>query len=185
VTIQEIKTVWSNAAGLPGYTTMYGVPAGFSLPAVRTFFDALKTLIPAGITIQVPSVGNLINEQTGQITGDWVAAPSTVVTGTFAGAYEAPVGAVVNWMTSSFLAGRRLRGRTYLVPLQGSTTTGQLSGAAQAVIQAAATAFVTAQSGSLLVWGRPKEDPHVDGSIGAVTTALVPDLIAILRSRRD
>jgi hypothetical protein len=90
----------------------------------------------------------------------------------------------VDWITDTITNRRRLRGRTFLVPIAGNAyqTNGTLYDSARTALQTAATAFVAAQSTSFVIYHRGTGS---DGSNGLVTSAFVPDMIAVLRSRRD
>lgn len=167
------------------------------IDAVRAFWDATKAHLPTGLTINVPNVGDSIDEENGHLDGTWSVgtAPSPVV-GTGAGAYAGNAGAVIHLLTAGFVAGRRVRGRWFFVPLLGSSydTSGSLSTAAQTLLDASATALVTAFAGDMVVWARPfpgrDASPGVPavparaGSIHPVVDVNVPDLAVSLRSRR-
>jgi hypothetical protein len=82
--------------------------------------------------------------------------------------------------------GRRLRGRTFLVPLGSTfyTTDGTPIETARTNIAAAAAVLIANTGGPPLgVWRRPS--PSGVGVLGVATTASVPDKAAVLKSRRD
>jgi hypothetical protein len=185
MTMNRVRVLWQNWPGAPGYTNHYVGSAVLAQSAIRTFYDALKANIPTGLTIQVPSTGDQVNEATGAITGVWSGAVQAVVTGTAVGVYAGPVGACVNWRTGNIINGRRPMGRTFIVPLSQASfeTNGTLSAAALALIQAAATQLITDLAGELKVWHRP--NTAGPGANVTVLTAQVPDMGAVLRSRRQ
>jgi len=154
---------------------------------MRTFFDAVKAHLPGGSDVKVQRLYQVINDLNGNITGEAnLAADPTVVNGT-AGpiAYAGPAGACINWETGHFNAnGRRVRGRTYLVPLVNAyETDGSLSAAALGTVAAAASAAIGG-TGSLGVWTRPTPGGS-DGTFNLAISALVKDKAAVLTSRRD
>lgn len=186
-TLYKVTALWQNWPGAPGYSNFYATEgSGVSIvtDGVRAFFDAVKGLIPSGITITVQPSGDTINDANGVINGSWTVDPApAVVTGGSPGTWAGNAGAVVTWRTNGVVGTRRVRGRTFLVPLGSSVyDSNGLTSAAIATLQGAATALVTAASGSLAVWSRPTVQRS--GSAHLITAATVPDLSASLRSRR-
>jgi len=189
----RINASWQNWPGAPGLTTFYQDPA-VAQPnpgAVRSFFNSLISYLPPGLTVTVASSGDLIEEDRGTLAGTWSATPApTVVTGIGTGAYAGNAGAVVHWLTSTVVRTRRLRGRSFIVPLVNTAYdgSGSLSTAFMTQLQSAADGLVNATPGHLVVWNRPikaKGQPAtVLGSKGPVIGARVPDLAVSLRSRR-
>lgn len=200
--IVRVNVAWQNWPGAPGVSTFYlSAPAlQANVDSIRTFFNACAGLLPSGMTITVPASGDLINDVDGKITGSWtVATPPAVVTCTAAGQYAGNAGAVVHWLTGSVLGGRRVRGKTFMVPLVSAyEANGSLLASAITTLQNAANALVTATSPNLRVFSRPvaahtKYDektgqptnvPGRNGSNYPVSSAKIPDLAISLRSRR-
>jgi hypothetical protein len=190
----RISVAWQGWAGAPGVTQLYMDPVAAlqgPVDAVRTFFAAVAGLIPSGITFTVPNSGDLIEAVDGKISGSWSSPTAPLlVTASGTGTYAGNAGAVVHWLTQRVVDGRRLRGRTFLVPLAGAAydSTGSLATAANTTFSNAATALVTNAGGSMLVWNRPRKGtplvPARVGSSGVVFSARVPDLAVSLRSRR-
>jgi hypothetical protein len=190
------RTVLTGGAIGQGVATMYFLDMSTAVPSVKDFWTALAPAMPVGISIQVESAGDVIEDTTGEIIDAWTR-PSVSALGTSGGSnYSAPSGAVVRWNTATILDGRRLRGRTFVVPLAsgGYDTDGTIGGTTLSPILIAAEALVTSQSSSFVIWHRPfagapavpprPARPAHDGGNGLVTNALVPDRVAILRSRR-
>lgn len=180
--VNQYRCQWDGLRGMPGVSTFYS--SGLDPTALQaklvTFFTAIKQYIPNGMTITVPNSGSIVNVETGQNTGLWSAGTPTIIAGTHAGAYAAPSGFVVNWNTSVFRSGRRVRGKTFIVPAgiaiydtDGSMGTTQLT-----PIRAAA-ANVPGGTTPLVVYSRKT------ASVATCTTADVPDKVVVLRSRRD
>lgn len=186
-TLYKVTALWQNWPGAPGYTNFYGTEgSGVSLltDGVRAFFDAIKALIPSGITITVQPSGDTINDTNGNINGAWTVDPApAIVTGSGTGTYAGNAGGVVTWRTNGVVGTRRVRGRSFLVPLASSNfDTNGLGAGAINTLQTAANGLVTAAGGTLAVWSRPTT--LRSGSSHLVTAATVPDLAASLRSRR-
>ena len=190
----RVRSVWSGFSGAPGYTNHYfgttdPLLAGASLACadVRAFWNAIASQFPDDVQINVETAVQIVEDSTGVVEDELTAAATAAVNGSGSGSYAAPVGASVEWRSSDFVNGRRVKGRTYLVPLLGSAfeTDGTLSGTPLSSIQAAASGLVAAAS-NMVVWHRPT-DPGTssDGSLHLVATANVSDRAAVLRSRRD
>lgn len=184
MTLNRVRVLWQNFPGSPGYTNHYVGSLVTAQTAIRTFYQSVNTLFPAGLTIQVPSSGDQINEATGQIVGAWTGAAQAVVTSVGSGNYSGATGACINWRTALLVAGRRPMGRTFLVPLTVASydTGGTLSTPTLTQIQGAATQLITDLAGELKIFSRPR--PTIAGVGATVVSAQVPDMAAVLRSRR-
>lgn len=182
--IYRVRSVWTGFVGAPGVTTMYFLDVATALASVHTFWTDIHSHIPNVVHIQVEPTGDILDDATGDLVDTWVSEPVAVVDCTGTDNYAAPAGAIVNWLTSTIANHRRLRGRTYLVPLSNTEydPDGSINGGTVAAIQAAADAFIASQSASFVVWHRGTGS---DGSSGLVTSAHVPDFTAVLTSRRD
>lgn len=190
----RLRVSWQNWPGAPGLSTFYFLqaPTQAEVDAVRTFFNALAALIPSGLTITVPNSGDIFTGDNGGLTDVWsVPTAPAVVTGTGAGVYAGNAGAVVHWLTTGVVNGRRVRGRTFLVPLIGSaySTSGAILASALTTITGAATAYATSGDANRVVWSRPYVDPKGikpsrPGSISSITGTRVPNLAVSMRSRR-
>lgn len=169
----------------PGVMTFFHSGAGAGLTAAAlAWLNNLKANFPDDVTFTVPSGGDLINEVTGALSGSWSASGGGVVTGTNTGAFQVGTGIRVKWATSGIVAGRRVRGATFLVPAAGLCfdTSGRLGPATIAAINTANSTFLTAVSPDLCIWSRPT--PTRSGSHAAITGASVPATGTTLRSRR-
>lgn len=191
--ITRITAQWVGFRGAPGYSNFFfddalldeGSVTAAAL-AVRDFFQAARSHIPNGTNINVQATADILDETSGQITSVVDFAQPAVVTGLADAQYSAASGAVVNWNTQDYINGRRVRGRTFLVPLstEAYDTNGDLTGETLTAIRDGANALVTAVlNAPLCVWHRPVNG--AGGSAHVVSSATVPDMAAILRSRRD
>jgi hypothetical protein len=188
MSIDRVTVLWSGFPGAPGYTRFYtdpsvGVPP---LADYQAFFTGIADRIPSSVTIQVQSTGDTLDEQTGAITGSWSEAAQTAIVGTGSGAYAAASGAHINWRTATLVNGRRLKGRTFLVPLYGGAydSDGTIAATVLTDLRTNLATLVAAVGGGLqVVWHRPVNGAN--GSIGDMTSADIPDKAAVLRSRRD
>lgn len=191
--ISRITAVWSGFTGAPGYTSFHFAAFGggdvmdAEVARVRAFFSQLNPILPSSVRVQVQQETEVIDETTGVLI-DYGAAsdPVTVVEGNGGNSYSAPSGGLVSWNTGTVVNGRRLRGRTFVVPLATAAyqEDGTLTPVAVAALEDAAEALIGDGSGpQLVVWSRPNNGGA--GATGVVTGYRVPDLAAVLRSRRD
>lgn len=200
VAILRGKVNWSGFPGAPGYTVFHASTFQVEFSdgatalrnAMNNFMVAISNNLPNNVMVTPEAEVEMIEDTTGELLNSFTTAPIAGTQGTGGLAYSGPTGAVVNWRTSTIRRGRRMRGRTFLVPLANASyeNDGSLTAAARADIQAAADTFIADVGTELLVYGRPTPSttanpgPHADGTTGVVTSAQVPDLAAVLRSRR-
>lgn len=184
--ILKVVSLWTGFIGAPGYTTLYfASPSPPPLAAVRAWFQGMSGVLPTVVTIQVQGVGDVVDDGTGVITGSWSAPAPAAVVGAVGGVYAAPSGLVCNLTTATIVNGRRVRGRSFIVPIAGSANQADGSLAPGTVTSMGTTnaTFLAATAGQLIVWHRP-----VDGAGGEsapVTNIVTPDKACVLRSRRD
>lgn len=200
VQIMRVTSRWEGFTGSPGFTVMHfrdfdtegaitPAQASAALERVRAFWDGIKASIPSAVRIQPLGEVEILEDSDGSLQ-DVVTAGSVpvAIAGTSAGVVAGPAGAVVNWRTSAIRNGRRIRGRSFIVPL-GATAyeaNGSLAPAAHTAFNAAAQALA-ASTGTpdLGVYSRPSGPGATDGQWAVVTGYSVPDKVAVLRSRRD
>jgi hypothetical protein len=192
-TLQRVRVTWSGFPGGPGVSTFYfSTLTTAYLTALRTFYNALVAMLPNTCSIQVAGSGDTISDVDGKINGVWSNTPPSVVTGTSASGYAAPVGVLVRWESAGIVNGHHVRGKTYIVPAVNIyEANGTIVAANLTTISGAAATLLTAVGSDMKVWARPFDtdpvDPakHRDGSSYAITSATVPDKAVVLRSRRD
>lgn len=182
----RLRTLWSGPPVVgEGVSTFYldEGASGF-LSDFHTFWAAVGNRVPTGITWTTPNTGDLVDINTGELTGTWTDGSSSSVSSSGAGAYAAGVGARFTWPTSGIRNGRRVRGSTFLVPLVTSCyqADGTIDGAVWTSLSSAAGALYTGTAPALRVWSRP-----VNGAGGQSNTVIgsaLPDKVSWLRSRR-
>lgn len=195
--LYRMRTLLTGFNGGPGVSTMYFLDTATAVASVHTFWDAVKTYMADAVNIQVDAQGDVIEDTSGTITGAWGATPVAAINCSGSGTVAPAQGVQAKWLTSTILDGRRLRGRTFLVPTTTTlfTSSGEVSSVPLAAIATAAQNLVTAQSASFVVWHRPRPARAADGSRPAVTERTgghglvtghsVPVKPVVLRSRRD
>jgi hypothetical protein len=190
------RALWTGFSGAPGYTNFYWELAP-SLPMMLKFFQAIAYALPRQVTITVDAGGDVFNTETAELTGGWNAPVGGIVPGSGdPGPYSGASGIVVDWLAGqTVIRGRRLQGRTYFVPLVSGAYDG--SGALQPAVRQkflleAGNMFGNVDN-QMAVWSRPapahttkrgKVWPAHPGIAGTVTDIRVPNIAAVLRSRR-
>lgn len=170
---------------MPGVSTFYALPAATTACTdLRTFFEAIKAYFHTSLTITVPTNGDSIESTTGALTGGWSRTSGAPTAGSSSADWAAGVGCRVQWNTTGILRGRRVKGATFLAPMQVGLfdSNGTLKSAAFTVINGAAGTL--AATTSLIVWSRPSTPGGSDGAYSTITTATLPDRVTSLRSRR-
>lgn len=199
-TILRVKLRWTGLPGGNGYSMFHmrdfsaGEPtvadANSAIGRIDMFASAIKGLLPPVVTLEVESECEVLEETTGQMQTvlGGTSLGSMVGTASSVAGYSAPAGAVISWSTPGVRNGRRVRGRTFLVPLSNEVwdTDGSLKSGALATINGAATTLRGASgTPDIGVWARPSGPGATDGIWYAVTGHRVPDMAAVLRSRRS
>lgn len=198
--ILRVKLRWAGFGGAPGYSIFHfrdfdgaGDQNGFAQGAadrVRTFANDIKGLLPYQATLTVEPDVEVIEDTNGQLV-DVVSVTPPIVVNSVATAgmnMNAAVGAVITWRTQLIRNGRRIRGRTFLVPLVSATFTdaGVIAANNLAQLNVAANSLRNATgSPDLGVYARPSGPGATDGMWAAVTSHSIPAVGAVLRSRRD
>lgn len=188
------RALWNGFSGAPGYTNWYydysaGTPAD-ATQALRTmydFFNVLKASLPTDVIVSFPLDLAIMDSSSGQQTSQVTAgAMPGEITGTGAGSYSAPSGAVIRWTTGAYKNGRQVRGRTFLVPLVASAYDGDgtLGSGTVTTLQTAATGSVSTGGLPRVVFSRPAAGGG-SGSFAVITGGFAVDKACVLRSRRD
>jgi hypothetical protein len=145
--------------------------------------DTWKDPIPAGIVLTYPGVGDVVQIDTGIVDATWTATPPATTVGVGAGAYAGRVGVCVNWITGSVIGRRRLRGRTFCVPIIGANfeADGTIGSTVLSNFRANAATLVTAAATNFKVWHRPIGG--TGGLVSDVVASTVADRPQVLTSR--
>lgn len=195
VAIYRYKFTWSVFAGAPGYTSFYALtdapPQQLADDAHQFFVTALGgggpiTALPENLKITGDAYVSELDDSTGDEQTQLQVTVPPLISGLGSSPYASPTGACVTWNTNTFIKGRRLRGRTFLVPLSGFAydLTGSLSDTFLTNLRLAATNYISSPTAPC-IWHRPTTRGGVDGSAHAVITSVVGDRASVLRSRRD
>lgn len=156
--------------------------------AMRTFLSSSYSAggkLPNGCLITFPTVVDTIEATNGQLLSTTPITQPVQITGSDTGPYAAVAGACVTWRTGDFVGGKRVRGRTFLVPVGalGMQNNGTLDDNTVTAIVAAGTALVAAAP-EFVIWRRPTSVGAANGSTHLVAAATCSDRAAYLTSRR-
>lgn len=198
--IARVKMRWSGFNGAPGYSVFHlrdfvssdGTPPDHNAAATKIddFALGVSSYLPNGVSVQVMSDIEVIDEATGNLIDVKTITAKAVRNGTATAGttYAAAVGGVITWRTGLVVRNRRVRGRTFLVPFASTAfeSNGTLSTATVNGLTTLGNAMIN-QTGAadLGIWSRPTVAGASDGVWAAVTSFSVPDMSAVLRSRRD
>lgn len=198
--IIRIKVNWTGLQGGNGYTNLHFEPIPESDPISQTIVDAAVTKVQAFLTSCKPYLPPYcftgidaqvteLDEVTGAIQAFWTATPAAAVAGTSVnGSHSAVSGLCINWSTGGVRNSRRVRGRTFIVPLgaSGLDVNGTIDNTALGNLRTAATTLaVDSANVRLVVWVRPNPVIPIDGGAYDVVSASISDKAAYLTSRRD
>lgn len=197
--ILRVKINWTGFIGAPGYTNLYFsefVSEGYTqaiadgaVSKASTFATQLRDYLPAAVTVGVDPTVEIVQSDTGDLVGFFSTTPAAAGPGALTGTYSAASGACISWGTNGVRNGRRVRGRTFIVPLGGTAyeNNGTLAPAAVSALTSYANALKnnTTAPGDFGVWSRPSTPTANDGVWFAAETVSVKDKAAVLRSRRD
>jgi len=182
--------------GAPGLMTIYfetplqNTAAATRVVAnVRTYMNSpLASYWPSSVNAQVSGDVDVIDAATGAITDTLSVTPPAIVNGAGTAAF-APVStaALLRLITSTYIAGRRVRGRVFISPLTPATigTDGNLdAGAAVDLGDRMGYLEDLLDAGDFtVVWHRPKGG--AGGQACRVTSTTAGLKMAVLTSRRD
>ena len=170
----------------PGISTFYlsgAVTAGWPA-ALVTYFNAMKGFFPAGITWVVPGVVDIIDVATGELTGANAPGGGGTI-GSSGGAvdFKPGVGARVRWATSGIVAGRKVTGTTFWVPVASAEIpNGVPSVSLSSTGTSSANTYKSTAGIVPAIYSRPT--PSRAGSIHPITSASISTTLTWLRSRR-
>lgn len=180
----RVRTEMNGAPGTPYLSTMFFdapdlTTADDAQSAVHDFWDGLKGLISAGLTMLVLPEVDLVDPATGNVL-ETSSTPTTLITSTGNATLPAATQGLIRWRTGVFVAGREVRGRTFVPRLANDA---QLNGVpSTAFITAGNTEgaqLIAAPGPNFCVWSRST------GTVAVVSSASTWNQFAVLRSRRD
>ena len=187
--LNRLVLTWSGPQVVGGgVTVMHFEGAEGAVPdcaAIKAAWEAMATSIPSGVTITVPNSGDVIEDTTGLLVDVWTGTGGGTVAGSGPSNSFSGVGACISWLTGGIVNGKRLRGRTFVVPLCAGVADLDGTITASTMTQLGTLANALQASGGLAVWHRPTTAGGSDGTSYGVLSNRVRDKAAFLSSRRD
>lgn len=211
----RVRAVSSGWQGAPGLSTFYfdestegsldqAEQAADCAGRVQAAFGATTNLYPTLWRLDVAAVVDVLDPATGALQASIGISPPATVAGMEGAAFgAAAAGLCVNWLTDTIrppapgYSARRVRGRTFLVPMNnGGDTNGTPTEAHRGGAEGMFVQLQSPPTGSGLfgVWSRPQigrvASPGVearagrDGVFSVATGVKVADQYAVLTSRR-
>lgn len=150
--------------------------------ALRAFLNTFAAQYPPGTSWSFPSESATINPSTGEVTQWNVLTPPATINGSASGSYAAGVGFRVDWLSTGIQNGRRVKGRTYIVPAVTFESNGTVTESVRTSALTAAGNLITALNTAghdLVVYSKVAQAAY------PVQGALVPDRVAWLRTRKS
>lgn len=198
--VYRVTAVWNGFQGAPGYTKLSFLDLTTDTnrnaagAAVKAWFGAFTSYLLNSWNVLVQPTIQEFDQQTGTLIGEAVmTTPPTATLGILTPtAFAGGSGVCVSWKTTYFFLGRRVQGRTFMVPFVGPfDIDGTLNTSFINTANTANTTLINATNAELAVWAKtwniplPGQPRVQTGGIAApVTTAVVKDMASQLRSRR-
>lgn len=194
MSVYRVKIRWTGFTGAPGYTILHfdapteptqaGADAAHA--AAHAFTIDLASNLPAAVRLLVEQAVEVIDQTTNQLETIFTATSRAAFNGSGTGGFSSATGACIVWETGEVKSGRRVRGRTFVVPIastmydtDGTLTSGCLADLQQAAASLAGGGF------NFGVLSRPSLAGAADGSFHTVSSGRINDKTAVLTSRRD
>jgi hypothetical protein len=193
--LMRVRVPWSGSLVTgPAVSTFYAAPGALTgwRDALVALFTAVKPHVPAGITWEIPSTADILDEGTGKLTGTFaIGAAGTVTSNTVANEVKPGVGCRIRWHTAGVVGGRRVTGTTFIVPIQATLyPNGLVSSSVTTSLNAACAAYIAVAGFTPVVYSplvNNVPDPKGRNRPGASSEILSGDVasqMTWLRSRR-
>lgn len=196
--ILRLTVNWTGFLGGPGYTNLYfrdfsegNVTQEMIDGAIErtdTWLDSFVPIVPTIVSFTLDSNVPVIETETGNLLRYENGVVDTTRVGTSAGVHVGGTGACVNWYTNVVRNNRRIRGRSFMIPLglQAMTNDGTIDDTRLTAMRDATNTFLAPGIfGVHGVWARPNNTPPTNGEWAFTASYSINDKMAQLRSRRD
>lgn len=179
-----VRTQFGSATGTPWLSTMaFGGSsaddAQDAAEAVRAFWDSLKNYISDTVSCNDTGLVDVVNEATGEKTGEWTVDVPAVLCNDSAQALPWATQGLISWRTGVFYSGRQVLGRTFIPgPTEASNEGGHMTSTYSGVLLSSAGTLAAATI-PFHVYSRTHH------ALCEVKAWRVPQPWSVLRSRRD
>jgi hypothetical protein len=197
--LARMRISLTNWAGGPGVTTWYfseGSTGGGAWSQavvddlyneVNSTYEGFAVALQEGVQAVAEPELAIIDSATGKLVDARTPSdpPDTIQAASQGGNQSRGVQMLIRFSTDDFVGGRRLKGRSYIGPLNDTAMglNGQIATFLVAELPARFTALISGLGPRLAVYHRPSADGASDGSWGDVTSVKVRPLPSYLRSR--
>lgn len=193
--VLEYRANWAGPIAGPGVSVFHGRDTaigtldGAAQELAERVHDLFATVFAnygvPGMTVTFDSEAVELNTTTGQLEQVIPVDPPDPVLGGGIGTFARASGFRLDWTTPAIVNGRRLRGRTFFVPVVSSIfdADGTLDPGAAAIIGPAASEYFADAGGTAAV--NPSVWSRTHGVQADITGFVLPDEDAILSTRRD
>lgn len=192
----RVRTTLSGFTGGPGLMTNYFQCTTEDAAAATRCVAYVQSLLTTSLRVilwnvvawEVQHEVDEITTADGHTIDTHTASGANTGVGT-AGATAAPIAsaALLRWITSTYVAGKRLRGRSFISPLAQAAVdgAGTMNGTSLTAINGNMTGWLSGFTAGdkAVIWHRPVGG--VGGYAGDITSGVMQDKIAVLVSRRD
>jgi len=167
-----------------------------AVDSVRSLLSALSAgYLRTDWSIQVEQVIQNFDLVTGKLSNEVSAGtkpPAIVGAANATVAYQQGVGCRIIWGTGVVLSGRKVIGRSFLVPLSGFTTSaGVVTAALKTTMATPIANYVSQPTARPVVWHKTydrtdqtKPPVYLGGNAVPINSGTIPDQVSSLRSRR-
>lgn len=190
--VMEYKVFWTIPGAGPSVSTFHftnvdSTRADATASLVAAWFNSQQNYIPNEVLWEFADEFTVLDTATGELTASIPVTPPAGSGGLVVTGWAAGSGYRVDWLTPFVRAGRRVRGRTFMVPAAGSQfgSDGQVAGGLRTSVTNSSAVLLNslfAQSTPMAVYCRPR--PGVPGATYEPTSVAVPPLAATLRGRK-
>lgn len=184
--VREIIVDWTTPSGGGKATVMYFLEATAvtdQRDALETMLNGINSSMAVGTTWSIRTVGRELDTATGSLLGEWTDGRAKSGAGTSTGEPLPDASqALIRWTTGNVVAGRFLKGRTFIPGISALfSVDGNLGGLALTNMTNAVNTFVAAAV-QAAVWHRPVSG--AGGVAWAIEGGSVWTEFAVLRRRR-
>lgn len=189
--MQRVDVIWTGLGGAPYYTRLFfpgnseesaqGAAAGVRA-ALADLIGGATPMVAGGITATVQPEVTTIDPATGEPQSVDVVIPGAPVVAGSGVTVPRSTQGLVQWLTSDYRNGRRVRGKTYIPGIAASQNVN--GGVPSSTVRDRMQSFgLDLIDLGVLVYSRPA--PPVAGAEHVVTSVTAWSEWAVLRSRRD
>lgn len=180
----RVRTVFTGMQGAPWLSTAHfddvAASAQDCVDAVGAFWGAVDSLMDNEVDWATQPDVEVVNPVNGQVTGIETTSPLSASGAQALEALPFATQGLIRWRTGVFVAGREIRGRTFVPGMvETGNDNGRPGATAISAMNSSAIGLITDASTTFGIWSPAR------GQIAAVASGTAWSEFAVLRSRRD